>query len=75
MIYNLSMFGKIIFVVTVNYDVISIYATRFLEKCGRTVFNIVSPSDDFEAIKNGITLVARLLQCFPCLCVVSENDL
>ena len=75
MIYNLSKFGKIIFVVTVNYDFISIYATRFLEKCGRTVFKIVSPSDDFDAIKNGITLVARLLQYFPCLCVASENDL
>ena len=26
------------------------------------VFEIVSPTDDFETIKNGITLVARLLQ-------------
>ena len=33
-----------------------------LEKYGRTVFEIVSPTDGFEAIKNGITLVARLLQ-------------
>ena len=39
-----------------------------LEKCGRTVFKIVSPTDDFKTIKNGITLVARLLQYFPCLC-------
>ena len=61
-IYSLSTFGKIIFVVTVNYDVISIYATRSLEKSRRTVFEIVSPTDNFETIKNGITLVARLLQ-------------
>ena len=62
MIYNLSMFRKIIFVVTVNYDVIVIYSIEKLEKCGRTVFEIVSPTDDFEIMKNGITLVARLLQ-------------
>ena len=30
-----------------------------------TVFEVVSPTDDFETIKNGITLVARLLQYFP----------
>ena len=35
---------------------------RSLEKCGRTVFRIVSPTDDFNTIKNEITLVARLLQ-------------
>ena len=35
---------------------------EFLEKCGRTVFKIVSPTDDFETIKKGITLVVRLLQ-------------
>ena len=70
MICSLSIFGKIIFVVTVNYDVISIQATRSLEKCGRTVFEIVSPTDDFETTKNGVTLVARLLQKFPCLLVV-----
>ena len=44
-----------------------------LEKCGRTLFEIVSSIDDFGTIKNAITLVARLLQ-FPCLkwlsCVV-----
>ena len=51
-----------IFVVSVNYDVISIKATRLLEKCGRAVFENVSSTGDFEAIKNGITLVARLLQ-------------
>ena len=32
------------------------------EKCGRTVFEIVSSTDYFETIKNGIALVARLLQ-------------
>ena len=37
-------------------------ATGFLEKCDRTVFEIVSPTDDLEKIKNGITLVAGLLQ-------------
>ena len=62
MIYSLGMLGKIIFVVTVIYDVISISATRALEKCGKTIFKIVSPTDDFETIKNGITLVAKLLQ-------------
>ena len=36
-----------------------------LENCGRTVFKIVLPTDDFETIKNGITLIARLLQYFP----------
>ena len=56
------MFRKIIFVVTVNYDVIVIYSIEKLEECGRTVFEIVSPTDDFEIMKNGITLVARLLQ-------------
>ena len=62
MIYSLSIFGKIIFVVTVTYDLISIEATRSLEKCDRTIFEIVSPTDDFQTIKNGITLVARLLK-------------
>ena len=60
--YNVSMFGKIIFVVTVNYDVISIYATGSLENCGRVVFKIVSPTDDFETTTNEITQVARFLQ-------------
>ena len=55
------MFGKIIFAVTVNYDIVGIYATRSLGKCGRTVFEIISATDDFEAIKNGIALVARFL--------------
>ena len=62
MIYNLSMFGKIVFVITLNYDVIGIQATGSLEKCDRTVFEIVSSTDDFETIKDGITLLARLLQ-------------
>ena len=60
MIHNLSMFEKIIFVVSVNNDVIGV--TGSLEECGTTVFEIVSSTDDFETIKNGITLVARLLQ-------------
>ena len=62
MIYNLSMFGKIIFVVTVNYDIIGIWATGSLEKHGRTDFKIISPIDGFRTTKNGITLVDRLLQ-------------
>ena len=62
MIYKSSMFETKIFAVTVNYDVIDIQATGSLEKCGKTVFKIVSVTDYFEAIKNGITLVARLLQ-------------
>ena len=61
MMYNLSMFRKIIFVVTVNEDVIGVQATRSLEKYVMTVLKI-STSDDFETTKNGITLVARLLQ-------------
>ena len=62
MIYNLSMFETNIFGLTVNYDVIGIQATGSLEKCGKTAFKIVLPTDDFLTIKNGITLVARLLQ-------------
>ena len=34
----------------------------FLEKCGRTVFEKVSPTDNFETTKTGIFVVARLLQ-------------
>ena len=49
--YNLSMFEKMIFVVTVNNDVVGIQATVSLEKCGRTVFEIVSSTDDFGIIK------------------------
>ena len=45
------MFGKIVFAVTVNYDVIAISVMGFLEKWGRTVFEIVSPAADFETIK------------------------
>ena len=59
------MFEKIIFVVTVSYDVIGILAAGCLEKCRRTVFKIVSTTDDFETMKNGITLVARLFSNFP----------
>ena len=54
MIYNLSMFKRIIIVVTVNYDVIGFYEAGSLEKSGRTVFEIVSPTDDFETIKMGL---------------------
>ena len=68
------MFGKIIFVVTVNYDIIGIQATGSLEKCGRTVFGIVSPTDDFETIKIGIVFVTRFLQYFPCLAVLVLGD-
>ena len=32
-----------------------------LEKCGRTIFKIVSPTDDFETIKNGITLTVTAI--------------
>ena len=62
MIYNSNIFQKVIFVMTMNYNVICIQATGSVEKCGRTVFEIVSPTDDFETIKNGITLITRLLQ-------------
>ena len=64
MIYNLSIFGTNIFVMIVNYDVIGIQAKGSLEKCDRMVVKVVSPTDHFETIKNGITLVARLLQYF-----------
>ena len=49
------------FVVTVNYDVISIWTTGSSRKCDRRVFKIVPPTADFGTI-NGITLVARLLK-------------
>ena len=65
------MFGTKFFAVIVNYEVIGIQATGSLEKCGRIVFKIVSPTDDFETIKNGITLVARLSQYFPYLIPLS----
>ena len=75
MIYNLTMFGTKIFAVTVNFDVLSIQVMGSLEKCGKTVFKIVSPTDDFETVKYGITLVARLLQYFPCLLGLTVADL
>ena len=62
MIYNHNIFEKIIFVVTVNYDAICIQTTGSLGKWGWMVFEIVSPTDDFETMKTGITVVARLLQ-------------
>ena len=37
-------------------------ATGSVEKCGRIVFEVVSPTNDFEERKIGISLVARLLQ-------------
>ena len=46
---------------------------KCLEKYGRTVFQIVSPTADFEKIKNGISLIARLLQYFSCLYIPSLN--
>ena len=60
-VYNLDMFGKNLFVVTINYDFIGIQTTESSRKGDRTVFKTVSPIDDFETI-NGSTLVARLLQ-------------
>ena len=75
MIYNLSMFGTKIFAVTVNFDVISIQVMGSLEKCGKTVFKTVSPTGGFETVKYGITLVARLLQYFPCLLGLTVADL
>ena len=50
MMYDLSMFGKMIFVVSVNYDVISIEVTGSLEKCGGMVLAIVSTTDEFKTI-------------------------
>ena len=52
MIYDLSMFG--------NYSLV--LRQRSSVKCGWTVFEIVSPTDNFETIKNGITIIAKLLQ-------------
>ena len=56
------MFGKIIFVVIVNYDVIAIQAIRTpsLGKCGRTVCEIVLTTDDFEAIENGNQSILKM---------------
>ena len=77
MIYNLSMFGTKMLAVTVNelwrqlnYDR-KLWRHWYLGNGGlrkmwwdgfQNCF-----TDDFEAIKNGITLVARFLQYFPCL--------
>ena len=62
MIHNFSMFGKIIFMVTVNCEITGIQVIDSLEKFGRMIFGIVSPTDDFETITDEITSVARLLQ-------------
>ena len=40
---------------------IGILGNEVLKKCGWTVFEIISPIDDFETIKSGISLIARLL--------------
>ena len=49
-----------------------------LEKCGRTVLEIVWPTDHSETIRNGVTLIARFLQYVPCLYVliskIAGND-
>ena len=67
MTYDSRMFRKRIFVVTVKYDVIIILAKGFLEKCDRTVFEKVSPIDNFETTKPGIFVVARFFINFPVL--------
>ena len=51
MTYSLSMFGKIIFALTRDNDIIAIYATGSLQKCGTTILKIVSPTDNFETKK------------------------
>ena len=60
MIYNSSIFGKITLTVIVNYGSIGIQAMGSLGRYGRTVFEIISPIDNFKAIENSITAVARL---------------
>ena len=62
MIYDSRMFRKRIFLVTFKYNVIIILEPGFLEKCGRTVFEKVSPTDNIETTKTGIFVVVRLLQ-------------
>ena len=84
MIYNMTMIGKENFCLPTSHNIIkfciwhdSSFSLNFkaiekcLENCGRTGFEIVSPTADFETIKNGIALVARLLQYFPCLYIPS----
>lgn len=51
MICILCKFGKRIYLVTVDDDVIGVKTTRLLEKCGKMVFKIVSPTDDFEILR------------------------
>ena len=58
MICNISIFGNITFLVTI-YDGHQYIAKGVLKKWGRIVFKIVSPTDDFETIKNGITLIVK----------------
>ena len=75
MIYNMTMIGNENFCLPTSYDIMKFciwrdnsFSLNFkaiekcLEKCGMTVFEIVLPTDDFDTIKNGIALVARLLQ-------------
>ena len=74
MVYNSSMFGTKIFVVTLDYDVIGIQAMGSFEKCGRTVFKIVSPTDDFETTKMGLPWLPDCCSIFP-VYVEQEKDM
>ena len=75
MIYNMTVIRNKIFCLPASYDIIKFCIWRdnsfslhleatekYLEKYIRTVSEIVSPTADFETIKNGISLVARLLR-------------
>ena len=61
MVYYLRIFGKIVFVGALDDDAIRIQVTGSIGKYGRTVFKIVSPADNFERTKNGITLMGLLV--------------
>ena len=65
MIYSLSIFGKTVSVVPLNYDVISIQTAGPIEKCGRTVFEIVLFTDDIETIKKGLLQFVACYNNFP----------
>ena len=84
MIYKVTVIRNKIFCLPTCYHIIKFCIWRdnsfslhleatekCLEKYGRTVSEIVSPTADFDTIKNGISLVARLLQSFPCLYIAS----
>ena len=49
------MFWKKIFVVIKKYDVIAILVTKSIGKCGRNIFDIALPTDDYETIKIGLS--------------------